>query len=82
MRPKAVSINGACFRSILEEQPLESIKFTRKSTVAVNERLNAHIGKFIGFNAVWFDRFLTGKSAGASNEELYEAGRKISQILK
>ncbi len=80
-KPKGVFINGACFRSILMEPPLiEGIQFTSQSTLKVNKKLNVHLGEFIGFKAIWFDRFLTGKS-GVTNVELYEAGKKISELL-
>jgi hypothetical protein len=81
-KPKAVFINGACFKSILMEQPLiDRIQFSSQCTLRVNERLNAHLGKLAGFNTVWFDRFLTGRS-GVSNSELYEAGKRIQDLFK
>ena len=80
-KPKAIFINGACFKSILMEQPLiEGINFTSQCTLKINEKLNAHLGKLAGFDAIWFDRFLTGRS-GVSNKELYEAGKNINRNL-
>jgi len=74
-KPKILFINGVAFKPILKE-----MNFVEKSTIRVNDKLKAHIGKcFVepALSAVWFDKFISGISARARNTQLYNAGKKM-----
>jgi hypothetical protein len=76
--PRAIFINGAPFRSVLTQIGFGKIS----ARIPVNKNLQAHIGECFRKPAVWFDKFLTGRSAGpATNEELCGAGRKIREYV-
>lgn len=76
-KPKALFMNGAVFKPILGE-----VGFSEKSMIKVNKRLKAHLGECYETRAIWFDKFLSGKSAGATNKELFDAGKKVKSRLK
>ena len=75
-KPQILIINGAAFRPILKQTG-----FKERSTIKVNERLNAHIGQCLNSKTVWFDRFITGQSAAVTNRELHSAGKRIKETI-
>ncbi len=84
--PKVLFINGAAFKPILEETPIDkAMRFIRSQPpafVPVNEHLTAHLGSCFGRKTIWFDKFMTCRAAHPSNKDLHLAGNELNKLLK
>lgn len=75
---KALVMNGAALKFVQKE-----IGFKENSApVRVNEKLQVYIGDCFSRIAIWLDKFISGPSAAVTNEQLFDAGKRIKDYLK
>ncbi len=73
---KVVVMTGKDYEYVQKE-----VEFKESWAFKVNERLQAHVGKCFSIDAVWLDRFIV-RGAGVTNEQLFNAGKKIKNDLE
>jgi hypothetical protein len=85
-------INGKPWEALLKgDNPILENFLDMDNSFVVNQskknpskkvECKAHFGTCLNKKLVWFDRFVTSRGVGISNDELYKAGRRIREYFQ